>query len=1148
MLKKLFCASALIAGAFLAPLQARNIFVTAGDSGGAVLSSYTTDPFSFVGSISAAPGSFTVLAAPSGTKYYVVGKSGTDTVVVLEGTFPTLAITKRLSLGLPGAAAAITPDGKRLVVATSSNTSIIDTATDTQVTTVDTGFNPVGVAVNLDGTRAYVLSSNSQKLTAIDLTTNTIAGTSIIPGTSTGVAFAPNGLVYASAQNAIYEIDPRSLAQRAAISLNALPGTLSFTPDGRFGLAVNRTPTSGSSILVIDLQKRITASVPNFNIVLDKVVAIDNGHAIAVSVQSGKVYQILLDPTITSSQAIGISEMTFAGTAVTGARDIAISEELPQARYIYVETASIIYRYDTVANQLTSAGNTNSTGNLSYAGPASTGSAASIIQYNTSQTVASGDTSLPVVIRALDANGRPTANAPITFSTTTSGVSLVNASTATNVAGYATANVLIPSSMTSGTIPVTAVLGGSGLSGNFQIAINSGTGGGTTPSAGGIQIVSGQGQVLASNFSTVGQEPFTIVVKDANGAPVPGVPITWTLTGEGGLDRSVGVTDTSGQAQANFTAPAFITPGTAFLQSTVNASTGTDSVNFFVTSLANQANGTFGFLSVTLIRPEIRLLTGKAGQTLPGAVQVQAIAPNGQVLPNVGVRIVNSTDATLNPPASCKGGYVLTDSTGTATCDVVLGGTVGDTIALVRTAGQNDYPITIRVTPGDPTNIKIVQGNGCSATLTQGCNQPGNPGRLLPLALVAEVTDAFSNLLPGTPVTWKVVTAGGGTLSNVINRADTNGRVSASLTLGTVGGPVQVSVTAGTATGTFTVNANATISSLTASNDNQSAQVNQAFSQPLTVRVLDDKGSPVAGVPVSFTISSGSGTLSGASATTDANGNASVNLTAGNTAGNITVQASAGGKTASFSSLTVRPPGPTVSNARIVNGAGFQPGISPGSIAALIGSGISNGVTGVVKPADLVGPLPTTLAGVQVLFNGIIAPMYAVSNVGGQEQIVVQVPFEVQPGTATVEIRTGATSQTLSNVTIQALSPGVFETTSGSSKYAVVVKDDGSFVSAGNPARRGDRLRAYANGLGQVNGGTGTNRVGTGQSVLAPLIIGLNNAGYPATAEYVAGVVGLYVVTFTVPSDVPSGSLPFVVAETDSSGRVYSNTSSVIVQ
>jgi hypothetical protein len=232
-----------------------------------------------------------------------------------------------------------------------------------------------------------------------------------------------------------------------------------------------------------------------------------------------------------------------------------------------------------------------------------------------------------------------------------------------------------------------------------------------------------------------------------------------------------------------------------------------------------------------------------------------------------------------------------------------------------------------------------------------------------------------------------------------------------------------------------------------------------------------------------------------------------------------------------------------------VNAAGFQGGIAPGTIAAIIGSGISNGISGVVQPTALVGPLPTQLAGVQVLFNGIAAPIYAVSNVGGQEQLSIQVPFEVQPGTATVEIRTGATSQVLSNVAIQALSPGVFETTSGGSKYAVAVKDDGSFVSPSNPARRGDKLRVYATGLGQVNGGTGTNRAGTGQAVLGPVIIGLNNAGYPATAEYVAGVVGLYVVTFTVPSDVPSGSaLPFVVAETGANGLVYSNSSSLAVQ
>ncbi|HUS06335.1 MAG TPA: Ig-like domain-containing protein [Bryobacteraceae bacterium] len=1151
MLKKLFCASALIAVALLTPAHARNVFVTAGDSGGSTLSTYTTDPFSFVGSIAAAPNSFLVLAAPSGTKYYVVGRSASDTVVVLEGNFTALQVTKRLSLGSAATAAAMTPDGRRLVVVTANNTAIIDTTTDTQIGTIDTGSNANSVAVSLDGTRAYVLSPTSQRLTAIDLTTNTIAGTITVAASTSGVAAAPNGLIYVSGQNAIYELDGRTLAQRGSIAVSALSGPLTFTPDGRFGLSVNQTLSGSSSIQVIDLVRRVVATVPSQGIIFDKVIAIDNGRALAISSQAGRIYQIFLDPTITAGQGVGLFEASFAGTTISNARDLAISEELPQARYIYIRTSSTIYRFDAYANQLSSTGLPGASGNISYAGPAATGAAVSYIQYNASQSVASGGTSLPLVIRALDAQGRPVSNAPVTFSTT-SGVSLSSTTATTNAAGYASTSLVIPTSMTSGTISIVAALTGTGLSTPFQISIGTATTGGGTPSSSvaGIQILSGQGQVLPVSFSTFNQESMVIVVRDANGVPVPNVPITWSLTqGAGTLHNFTSVTDSNGQAVADFTTT-LVQQGQSFTQAIVNASTGTDSVNFYITTLANQASGQPGALTVLLLRPASRVLSGKAGEVIPAGLQAQVFASNGQPIPNVGIHIVDP-DRTQKAAASCKDEFTLTDSGGSASCDVVIGGRIGDSPAIISVGAAINYPITVRIAPGDATNLRIIQGNGCTPSLTQACNPTGLPGQRLPVALIAEITDAFGNPLPGTQVTWEVVTPNGGTLSNVVSRADSSGRVSASFTLGSVAGPVQIRLKAGTGSTTFTVNASVNIARIEAINDSQSAQVNQAFSQPLTVRLVDDNGNGVAGQVVTFTISSGSGALSSATATTDAGGRASVTLTAGGTAGPITVTALGGGKQVTFNSLTIRPAGPRISNSRIVNAAGFQTGIAPGTIAAILGTGISNGISGIVTPPDFIGPLPTRLAGVEVLFNGISAPIYSVSNVNGQEEINVQVPFEVQPGTATIEIRTGATSQTLSNVTVQPLAPGVFETNENGRRYAVIVREDGSFVSPSNPARRGEKLRAYATGLGQVTGGTATNRAATpGQSVLTPIIVGVNNAGYPATAEYVAGVVGVYTVAFTVPNDVPSGStLPFVLAETGPDGRlVFSNGSNLAVQ
>ena len=69
--------------------------------------------------------------------------------------------------------------------------------------------------------------------------------------------------------------------------------------------------------------------------------------------------------------------------------------------------------------------------------------------------------------------------------------------------------------------------------------------------------------------------------------------------------------------------------------------------------------------------------------------------------------------------------------------------------------------------------------------------------------------------------------------------------------------------------------------------------------------------------------------------------------------------------------------------------------------------------------------------------------------------------------------------------------------------------------------------------------------------VLAPIVIGVNNAGVPMiSAQYAQGVVGLYTITFMVPLDAPSGSaIPLSFAATGPDGvNVYSNTSTLAIQ
>jgi uncharacterized protein (TIGR03437 family) len=103
-------------------------------------------------------------------------------------------------------------------------------------------------------------------------------------------------------------------------------------------------------------------------------------------------------------------------------------------------------------------------------------------------------------------------------------------------------------------------------------------------------------------------------------------------------------------------------------------------------------------------------------------------------------------------------------------------------------------------------------------------------------------------------------------------------------------------------------------------------------------------------------------------------------------------------------------------------------------------------------------------------------------------------------------------------------------------------------VSNTNRARRGERIRLYATGLGQTLPLTGTNRGGTaGQAVFAPIVVGINNAGVNViSAQTLPGVVGVYVVTFVVSADAPSGDTVLGLAGNGSDGQYWSAPGSII--
>lgn len=1122
---------------------AQRVFVLPDGASSQTVVAYAPPTMSPAGTFLGAAGpTWGVISNPAGTRLFALANHAVDALVVVD---PNLVVQSRSGTWNAGAVAAqLTPDGQKLVVV-ADVLRVFNAATGEPISTMAVGSNLVDVAVSFDSRYAFLLSGGNRRLYKIDLTGYRVVAEQPLPGELTGVALGPNGLLYVSATNRVFVIEPETFVPLYEIALNGLPGKLAFTPDGRYAVASNAWPATLSSGWVFDLAAHVVHSTIPVVILDGAYVLMDprtwvvaNDRALFISRDSGRIYQITL-PTG------AIAPLSVPG--LTNVRALAVTDEYP-ARYVY-------YATETTLGQLQLNGNlVTGTASLSfvpyavaYAAPASVGPAVSAIQYNDGQALNPGQPPKPLILRALDSNGRPVFNAPVVWEALDPAVSIESASSSTNLDGLAYARVSLGE--VRGETKVRARVG-VGVVVEFTLTVA-----GAVYEGPRIRIVSGQGQLVGDTQALFNPVPMVVQVLDSEGQPLRGARVRWSVVdGSGTLMEAQETTDEQGKASAVF-APQMVPLGGSYVQSIIRASYENEHVDFYFTAFATTTplGGVAPYPSVELVKPGPGAeLVGKSGEVLRDAVLVRVLAGTGdrtgQPIPNVGVEV--STGLELpNPVAQCVGDVALTGGTdGFAHCDLQVGGLGRAPLRIVIGGGYRRFEDRfLRVTPGDPARIVILQGN----------NQSGEPNQLLPQPLVAEIRDGAGILLPGAGAQWEVEPAGAATLLDVVNIADGAGRVSARVRLGSTPGTVIVRVRSGAAVASFSLNVVLTATALVkVSGDGQTAITGQAFSAPLVVMLRDAQGRGVPGQTIQFEVTAGSATLSSATAVTGSNGEAAVSVTAGPTPGDVTVVARYGTLEPVSFQLHVRLPGPAVTARSFVNAASGQPGVVPGSIAKIVGPGLARGVSGCVLPVSLVGPLPLELAGVSVQFgtgpSSVWAPILYVCNVPWEESVAIQVPFEISPGQISVTVRASGGATTVEDVTVLPVQPGIFETVGPDNRrYAVLTRPDGSYVSPSNPARRGEVIRLYATGLGAVEPPTHTNHVGLGQPVRATVVVGVNDAGVRVLrAIYAPGMIGVYAVDFEVPADTQPGlARPFALAVVGPDGNlIFGNGSAIPIQ
>ena len=708
-------------------------------------------------------------------------------------------------------------------------------------------------------------------------------------------------------------------------------------------------------------------------------------------------------------------------------------------------------------------------------------------------------------------------------------------------------------------------------------------------------ILSGNGQISCPTCNVGVLQfflPMVVKVTDASGAPIANKTVNWNITNSSGSVPQFTLGNTTQTDATGITSNkivqatqtgSFLTP---FLQSTIVASADNASATFTETlGLTDPQNTNLRFIQAAVTSPPQGTPLSGTGNT-PGNTPIQVhVDAYGVVVPNASVRLVNVNDPSVGASAMCQTGpgadpgSILTDSNGNATCVPVFGAISGQGTISALVGGVPGSLASDGVSPGitgTTTDIGYFQSflipitvqaaAPGTITVSSGTAQSATAGQPVPQPLVARVSDASgANPIPNVAVTWTVSPAGAATVNPPTSSSNSQGLASTNVTLSnTATGQVTVKAALSGANSSiftvFTINVivNIQVTSLTkTSGDAQTAIIGNNFTQPLGVQVNTSAGT-ASNFPVTFTVG-GPASIGGQTSSvvnTDSTGKAQVTLTAGATTGTVTVTATGGGQTATFTE-TVIPKGPSLTASSFYNAAGLQQGsLSPCSLAVISATGVAPGVTGSINPPSLFGAYPLTLGPDAVTFNGIRAPILRVTNSGGQESLIVQVPCEVTPGSSIPVTVNAAGGTATANVAIQVASPGIFETPmSDGVARAVMVRPDGSFVSLENPARRGEVIRVYVDGLGATAPVVGTNSIaipGTDSLVLGQVIVGVSNSGARVVSARLAPTqIGIYEVAFQVDSNAPTGNnvvLSVAINPTDGSATQFSNGSKIPIQ
>lgn len=172
------------------------------------------------------------------------------TTFEIDRVIPTGAVPKYL---------AVSPDGSRLLVSNwcGFDVSVIDVASNTELTRIDVGRHPRGIAISADSSTAYVTVMGERAVAVIDLGSNSVARRFEAGGSPRHAVLSPDGqhlYVSNNLEGVVRKFEAVSGAEIDRVATGTQPRTMVLAEDGASLFVVNYQDGKLSKVRTSDME------------------------------------------------------------------------------------------------------------------------------------------------------------------------------------------------------------------------------------------------------------------------------------------------------------------------------------------------------------------------------------------------------------------------------------------------------------------------------------------------------------------------------------------------------------------------------------------------------------------------------------------------------------------------------------------------------------------------------------------------------------------------------------------------------------------------------------------------------------------------------------------------------------------------------